>query len=361
MAGDAEADDAATTVGPAMAGDAGVTAAAPAKLNLHLGVGRRGADGYHPLCTVFQAVDLWEQVTACRSEIPGIRVSVTGPGAERVPLDGTNLAIRAAVALAEYTDSEPALDLVITKAIPVAGGLAGGSADAAAALLACDALWQTGLAPEELLELGAGLGADVPFALTGGTALGTGRGEQLEPLEVGADLWWVLATRADGLSTPAIFTAWDALTSGDTEASEPADPSLDDAAPSSAAPYSAAASSAEPPSAAPPAPSVWGLARPDALISALARGSTDAIGQVLANDLQEVSLREAPAMRAVIGTALAAGADGAVVTGSGPTVAALAPNRDAAEVIGRRLEAEHSAIRVFTVRNVSGGAHLGRW
>src|SRR3954453_10783852 len=143
----------------------------PAKVNLYLGVGTLRPDGYHELANVFQAVSLYDEVTAAPG--PGVSVRVEGEFAESVPTDSTNLAARAAMLLAEHTGADPAVRLSITKGIPVQGGMAGGSADAAGALLACDALWETGCARDDLTELAAELGADVPFAMTGGTALGT--------------------------------------------------------------------------------------------------------------------------------------------------------------------------------------------
>src|SRR3954470_2310529 len=157
-----------------------VTVRVPAKVNLYLGVGTLRPDGYHELANVFQAVSLYDEVTAAPG--PGLSVRVDGEHAEGVPTDSPNLALRAAAALAEATGADPAVRLSITKAIPVQGGMAGGSADAAGALVACDALWETGCARDDLTELAAELGADVPFAMTGGTALGTSRGDQLTPV-----------------------------------------------------------------------------------------------------------------------------------------------------------------------------------
>jgi 4-diphosphocytidyl-2-C-methyl-D-erythritol kinase len=299
---------------------------APAKLNLMLGVGERRADGYHPLTTVFQAVDLWERVTVGCSPDPGVRVSVAGvgtanPAVGRVPLNRTNLAVRAAEALAEYAELEPAVDLRIDKAIPVAGGLAGGSADAAATLLACDALWDTGLTREELAELAAGLGADVPFAMMGGTALGQGRGEVLEPLTVGGPMWWVLVTRAVGLSTPEIFAAWDRRGGGGAAAG-----------------------------------------RPEGLIAALACGNLADAGRCLANDLEPDAVGAMPELRAILECGLAAGALGVVVTGSGPTVAGLAASRDAAQALaeswGAMAKMPGVGGSVIVAKAVSQGAHV---
>ncbi|GAA3231184.1 hypothetical protein GCM10020256_45460 [Streptomyces thermocoprophilus] len=163
-----------------------VTVRVPAKVNVQLAVGAARPDGYHDLANVFLAVGLYDEVTATPAE--ELRITCEGPDAGQVPLDRTNLAARAALALAERYGREPAVHLHIAKDIPVAGGMAGGSADGAAALVACDALWGIGASREELLEICAELGSDVPFSLVGGAALGTGRGERLTPLEVGGRL-----------------------------------------------------------------------------------------------------------------------------------------------------------------------------
>ncbi|HZI97912.1 MAG TPA: 4-(cytidine 5'-diphospho)-2-C-methyl-D-erythritol kinase, partial [Actinomycetales bacterium] len=185
---------------------------APAKINLALCVGGVRKDSFHDLATVFHAVSLFDDVTATPAD--DITVEVHGEGAADVPEDETNLAVRAATLLADSTGVDVGVHLRIRKRIPVAGGMAGGSADAAAALVACDALWRTGLAKDELRELGAELGSDVPFALLGGTALGTGRGEQLTPALARGDYHWVLALPSGGLATPEVYAEFDRLQSG---------------------------------------------------------------------------------------------------------------------------------------------------
>ena len=184
-----------------------VVVRASAKLNLHLSVGRLRPDGYHDLTTVFHAVDLSDEVEAVPGD--GVSVTVNGEGAHDVPLDDGNLAVRAARLLAEHVGRPADVALTIRKGIPVAGGCAGGSADAAAALVACDALWGTGLSKAGLGSLGARLGSDVPFALHGGTALGTGRGERLTPVLARGSSAWVLALADGGLSTPAVYAELD--------------------------------------------------------------------------------------------------------------------------------------------------------
>ncbi|MGW1616587.1 GHMP family kinase ATP-binding protein [Streptomyces sp. NPDC002285] len=172
---------------------------APAKVNLQLAVGGRRADGFHDLANVFFAVALGDEVTATPAE--ALRITVSGPDAGQVPADGSNLAARAA----RHHDLRPHVHLHITKEIPVAGGMAGGSADGAAALIACDALWGTATPFDVLLELAAELGSDVPFALLGGVALGEGRGEILKLLPVRSTFHWVFAVADGGLATPDVF------------------------------------------------------------------------------------------------------------------------------------------------------------
>ena len=152
----------------------------PAKLNLQLAVGPPRADGYHDLVTVFHAVSLFDEITAEPAGRDGVTVS--GEGADRVPADQDNLALRAVAALRTAAPGRaPGVHITIAKRIPVAAGLAGGSGDAAAALVACNELWNGGLGQPQLLEIAAGVGSDVAFALLGGTAVGRGRGERLTP------------------------------------------------------------------------------------------------------------------------------------------------------------------------------------
>ncbi len=179
----------------------------PAKVNLHLGVGPARPDGYHELRTVFQAVDLVDEIVAFPAR--HLEISVSGPEADGVPSDARNLAWRAASLLAERAEVAPHVRLEITKSIPVAGGMAGGSADAAAALLACAELWQTHSSRQDLTELAAELGSDVAFGLLGGTALGTGRGEILAPVLATGKFWWVFAFADFGISTPAAYAELD--------------------------------------------------------------------------------------------------------------------------------------------------------
>ena len=266
-----------------------VTVRVPAKVNVQLTVGGRRPDGFHDLANVFLAVGLHDDVTATPAD--GLRITAEGRDVAGVPLDGTNLAARAAVALAKRHGIEPDVHLHITKDIPVAGGMAGGSADAAAALVACDALWGLGTPREELLELCADLGSDVPFSLVGGAALGTGRGEILTPLEVGGQFHWVFAVADGGLSTPEVYRACDRLRragGGSDLAGDIPEPVAD-----------------------------------PALIAALRGGSAQELAAVLSNDLQAAAVALRPGLADTLGAGLAGGALAAVVSGSGPTCAFL--------------------------------------
>lgn len=260
-----------------------MTARAPAKLNLALRVGPPGTDGYHPVATVYHAVSLYEEVTVAPAEV--LVVEVTGPGAEDVPADGTNLAARAVELLARHLSRPPAVRIRITKGVPVAGGMAGGSADAAAALVACDALWGARVSRADMAALAARVGSDVPFCLAGGTALGAGRGERLTPVLVRGRTHWVVAMAAGGLPTPDVYARLDRLR-GDHEVHRP---TVD-----------------------------------DAVVAALAAGDPPALGAALVNDLQPAAISLRSGLRATLATGREAGALGAIVSGSGPTCAFLA-------------------------------------
>lgn len=291
-----------------------VTVRAPGKINLSLRCGALGSDGYHPLATTFQAVSVFEEVTA--TEGKGLVVEVSGPQAEHVPTGEDNLAARAARALAEHVGVDPDVTLHLRKGVPVAGGMAGGSADAAATLVACDALWEAGLAREELAELAADLGSDVPFALVGHTAVGSGRGHLLSPVMTRGTFHWVLAMRSEGLPTPAVYAKFDELTP---------DAAID----------------------------------PDAdvdLMLALRQADPVALGAALHNDLQAAALALRPELGETIEVARDAGALGAIVSGSGPTVAALARSAQHALVLSATLRALGGADEVRTVRGPVQGA-----
>ncbi len=296
-----------------------VTARAPAKVNVHLGVGPLRPDGFHELRTVYLAVSLFDTVTARPAE--GLSLAVSGEGTgdatgtDRVPLDRRNLVWRAAELLAQHAGVPPHAVLEVRKAIPAAAGLAGGSADAAAALVALDALWGTRASRADLAALAAQLGSDVPFNLLGGVALGTGRGEQVTPVLARRRWDWVLGIAGEGLSTPAVYAELDRLRAGGR------------------------------------LPDVDHPASGEAVIAALRDGTADVLAASFANDLQAPALALRPALRRALAAAADAGAAGALVSGSGPTVAALA--RDEGSAL--RLAASLAGAGVFrTVRAVHG-------
>ncbi|MDX6257788.1 MAG: 4-diphosphocytidyl-2-C-methyl-D-erythritol kinase [Frankiales bacterium] len=296
--------------------DTTVTVRVPAKVNLFLGCGLLRDDGFHELTTVFHAVSLFDEVTVWESD--GLTVEVTGEGETDVPLDGTNLAVRAARLLGRRLGIEPDVHVALHKGIPVAGGMAGGSADAAGTLVALDALWGAGLTREALEELAAELGSDVPFALHGGTALGVGRGEQLTSVLARGDYHWVFALADGGLPTPAVYAELDAWRAG-------ADPR--------------------------PVPS------PDAVFAALRSGNAKALGAALVNDLQVAAIRLRPGLRRTLEAGRELGALGSVVSGSGPTCAFLVPS--AADALS--LAASLSAAGVCrAVRTAHGPVHGAR-
>jgi len=303
-----------------------VTARAPAKVNVHLAVGPLRPDGFHELRTVYLAVSLYDTVTAAPGD--GLALAVSGEGtgtaagAAAVPVDRTNLVWRAAELLAQHAGVAADATLEVAKAIPAAAGLAGGSADAAATLVALDALWGTRAGRDDLAALAAQLGSDVPFSLVGGVCLGSGRGEQLSPVLARRRWDWVLGIAHEGLSTPAVYAELDRLRA-----------------------------EGRVPDGTEPAPA-------DPVIAALRDGPADVLAGALVNDLQAPALTLRPALRRAMTAATEAGAAGALVSGSGPTIAALAADEQAA----LRLTARLAGAGVFrTVRAVHGpvpGARL---
>ncbi|MBO3096453.1 4-(cytidine 5'-diphospho)-2-C-methyl-D-erythritol kinase [Cellulomonas dongxiuzhuiae] len=291
---------------------------APGKVNLSLRVGPRATDGYHPVSTVFQAVSVYEEVVATPAEEFG--VSVSGPQSEAVPTDETNLALRAARAVARRTGVDDAVHLHLVKGVPVAGGMAGGSADAAAALVACDALWRTGLTRDELLELAAELGSDVPFSLVGHTAVGQGRGHLLTPALSRGEFHWAFAVQDRGLSTAAVYGAYDELRHPDVA---PLDDEQD-----------------------------------VPLMQALLAGDPAALGAALHNDLETAALELDPGLAEPLAVATDAGALGVVVSGSGPTVAALTRSRKHALAVAAAFTASGVADRVLTATGPVAGARV---
>ncbi|GGN16555.1 4-(cytidine 5'-diphospho)-2-C-methyl-D-erythritol kinase [Streptomyces fuscichromogenes] len=296
-----------------------VTVRVPAKVNVQLAVGAARPDGFHDLANVFLAVGLHDQVTVTPAD--ELTVTCEGPDAEQVPLDRTNLAARAAIALAGRRGIEPAVHIHIVKDIPVAGGMAGGSADGAGALLACNELWRAGASRAELLAICADLGSDVPFSLVGGAALGTGRGERLTVLETGGTFQWVFAMAERGLSTPAVFREFDRLARG-RDIPEPV-------------------ASAQ-------------------LLQALAKGDADALAAAVSNDLQPAALSLFPELADTLDAGRGAGALAALVSGSGPTTAFLARDPDAATKIADALRASGTCRTVRTATAPAPGATVTR-
>ena len=316
-----------------------VSVSAPGKVNLFLALGAARPDGYHPLNTIFAQISLTETVTVtplqsmattapqpgplatavpaqpahagsvpaasaqtahagsvpAAQSTPRIELALTRPDSN-VPLDSTNLAYRAAQAVAQQAAQRglatPDVHILLDKAVPVAGGMAGGSADAAATLKACNEFWQVGLSLEELAQLGAQLGADVPFGLYGGVALGTGRGDLIEPLKAAPGPYhWTFALQHKGLSTAAVFKHFDTTVQAPPEADMP----------------------------------------PEQLLAALEAGDVAQVSRHIRNDLQATAIELRPELGQLIDLAERAGALAAMVSGSGPTVAALSSSRAVAE------------------------------
>ncbi len=284
----------------------------PAKINLHLGVGSRRADGFHELLTIFHAVSLYDTLTITTASTPWL--TITGEGAATLPTDRRNLVWRAVDMVAEQYGRAGDVAITLHKAIPVAAGLAGGSADAAAALVAADRLWGAQLGVEQLAAMAADLGSDVTFALTGTTAEGTGRGERLRPIQVGARLHWVLAISAGELSTPVVYGGFDELTPDPT------------------------------------------LPEPRALIEALRLGDVAAIGAALDNDLQPAALAMAPALADTLASGRRLGALGGIVSGSGPTCAFLVSDAAAARRLARELSGSGTCRHACVVTGPVAGA-----
>ncbi|MFE3161482.1 4-(cytidine 5'-diphospho)-2-C-methyl-D-erythritol kinase [Streptomyces sp. NPDC059224] len=294
-----------------------VTVRVPAKVNVQLAVGAARPDGFHDLANVFLAVGLYDEVTVT----PADELSVTceGTDAGQVPLDRSNLAARAALALAGRRGIDPAVHIHIAKDIPVAGGMAGGSADGAGALLACNELWRAGASRAELLAICAELGSDVPFSLVGGAALGTGRGERLSAREVGGTFHWVFALAGRGLSTPAVFREFDRLAEG-----------LDIPEPVASR----------------------------ALLDALAEGDPDALAAAVSNDLQPAALSLFPELAQTLDAGRTAGALTALVSGSGPTTAFLVRDGASAQKVSEALLASGTCRTVRTATAPAPGARV---
>ncbi len=267
-----------------------VTVRVPAKVNLQLSVGPRESDGYHQLVTVFQAISIFDEVTVKIGEQgTGINLSVSGDQIHGVPTDSTNLVVNAIELIAEKFELDIDVSVDIKKSIPVAGGMAGGSADAAAAIVAIDELYSLEMTREEMHSIAAQLGSDVPFLLSGGTAIGQGRGDQLTAALSRGTYHWVLALSSVGLSTPAVYSECDRLRQG----LDISDPQIS-----------------------------------DALMQALLTADPANVGKLLVNDLQPAACSLRPALRLILDVGQEYGALGAIVSGSGPTVAFLVSDEE---------------------------------
>jgi 4-diphosphocytidyl-2-C-methyl-D-erythritol kinase len=292
-----------------------VTVRVPGKVNLHLAVGARRPDGFHDVTTVLQAVALYDDVIATDSDDDDITCTISGEGAADLPRDSANLAVAAALRLAAVAGVTRGVRLHLVKGIPVAGGMAGGSADAAGALVACDALWHTRLPREELETIAASLGSDVPFAMHGGSALGVGRGEQVSPVLSRGQFHWVFALAERGLATSSVYEEHDR---GD------------------------------------PRP----VREADGVLAALRAADVVALGRSLHNDLQAAALRLRPALRRTLDAGMERGALGAVVSGSGPTCAFLCATRSDAVALAAGLAGAGVCRSVRTAYGPVAGARV---
>ncbi len=263
----------------------GVIARVPAKVNLQLAVGPLGNDGFHEVTTVFQAISLFDDVTVeTAAENNGISIQITGQTSTGVPSDSSNLAVKAATLMIKNYDLPSDINIKLKKEIPVAGGMAGGSADAAGVIVGLDSLFELGLSRDEMEMVGSKIGADVPFSICGGVAIGTGRGDQITPALFKGSYNWVLALSGQGLATPSVYAECDRLREG------------------------------------------LSISTPvvsEQLMQALRAGDAKALGKSLSNDLQPAACSLRPALRLVLDVGLDYGALGGIVSGSGPTVAFL--------------------------------------
>ncbi|HTJ38398.1 MAG TPA: 4-(cytidine 5'-diphospho)-2-C-methyl-D-erythritol kinase [Dactylosporangium sp.] len=300
---------------PRLAAHGPVRVRVPAKINLHLHVGPVRSDGFHELTTVYHAIGLYDEITARRGDT--LTLTMEGEGTGELSLGEDNLVMRAVRALAAETGHDAHARLHLKKQIPIAAGLAGGSADAAAALVACDQLWGTGLSRDDLAVIAATLGSDIPFLVLGGTALGTGRGELVSPILTGGHSWhWVLAVAEEGLSTPVVYRAFDELD---------------------------AHTSAGP---------------PDGLMAALRQRNPEVLAGELANDLQAAALHLRPELQQVLDAGLDAGALAGMISGSGPTCVFLAEDARHAALIAADLEESRCCRAVRTAVGPVPGARV---
>ncbi len=294
------------------------TVRAPAKLNLHLGVGAAREDGFHPLDTVYQAIGIYDDVSASPARRWNVSVHAADYiDADLVPVGSDNIVDRASRLL--VTGRRPSTEIRIRKDIPIAAGMAGGSADGAAALVALDRLWDCQTSDEEMLRLAAELGSDVPFALVGGSAHGTGRGELVDPVNDAGSWWWVAALSSTGLSTPAVYAHWDRM--------------FPDA-------------SSEPTSALP-------------VLTAVASGNARALARAMHNDLEAAAFDLRPDLADLVARGESEGALRGMVTGSGPTCVFLCSSADHAREMAAAIGGPQHVVLV--ANGPVAGAHLVRY
>ena len=297
----------------------GVVTRVPGKVNLQLSVGPLGSDGFHEVTTVFQAISLFDDVSVSEGKPgSGVSISISGQTASGVPVDASNLAVRAANLMIKEFEISPDLEIKLKKEIPVAGGMAGGSADAAGVIVGLDSLFNLGISRVEMEKIGSQIGSDVPFSISGGVAIGTGRGDQITPALAKGSYTWVLALSSQGLSTPAVYQECDRLREGLSIAT----------------------------------PQVS-----EALMQALRAGDANALGKSLLNDLQAAACSLRPALRLVLDVGNDYGALGGIVSGSGPTVAFLVADEEHAMDLTVALS---SSGVVSSLARAIGSAHGAR-
>ena len=298
----------------------GVTARVPAKVNLQLSVGPLGSDGFHEVTTVFQAISLFDDVTVATADKgEGIKISITGQTSGGVPADNSNLAVKAAQLMIKNYDLPEDLVIKLKKEIPVAGGMAGGSADAAGVIVGLDSLFELGLSRDLMESVGSKIGSDVPFSICGGVAIGTGRGDQITPALAKGSYNWVLALSGQGLATPSVYQECDRLREG-----------LSIAAPVVSEP----------------------------LMQALRAGDAKALGKALTNELQPAACSLRPALRLVLDVGVDYGALGGIVSGSGPTVAFLVSDDDHAMDLTVALSSSGVVSSVVRASGPTNGARI---
>lgn len=298
----------------------GVTARVPAKVNLQLSVGPLGADGFHEVTTVFQAISLFDDVTVATAPTgEGIKISITGQTSGGVPADNSNLAVKAAQLMIKNYNLPEDLVIKLKKEIPVAGGMAGGSADAAGVIVGLDSLFELGLSRDVMESVGSKIGSDVPFSICGGVAIGTGRGDQITPALAKGSYNWVLALSGQGLATPSVYQECDRLREGL--------------------------------SIAPPVVS-------EPLMQALRAGDAKALGKALSNELQPAACSLRPALRLVLDVGVDYGALGGIVSGSGPTVAFLVSDDEHAMDLTVALSSSGVVSSVVRASGPTNGARI---